>query len=50
VRSRFIAPEDLRAGRWTAAIQGVLGQARPPERPRVDGAGVAARFILDALD
>jgi L-arabinokinase len=50
LRSRFIAPEDLRTGRWAAAIRGVLGQARPPERPRLDGASVAARCILHALD
>jgi hypothetical protein len=49
LRSHFIAPEELRAGRWTPALRAVLGQPLPPERPRVDGAAVAARQILDAI-
>jgi len=46
LRCRFIAQEDLLAGRWAGAISALLAQAAPPDRARVDGAEVAAGVIL----
>jgi L-arabinokinase len=46
LRCRFLAPDDLRAGRWSAAIDALLAQPAA-ERPRIDGAAVAARTILE---
>ena len=42
LRCRYLAPEDLVAGDWKEAIEALLAQPPPPERPRVDGASVAA--------
>jgi len=49
LRCRFIAQEDLRAGRWGNAIEALLRQPPPPEQPRVDGADVAADAIVALL-
>jgi L-arabinokinase len=46
LRCREISQEDLFAGRWTNAIVDLLAQPAPPDRPRVDGADVAAAAIL----
>jgi L-arabinokinase len=46
LRCRYLSQEDLLAGRWDDAIEAVLTQPAPPERPRVDGADVAADFLL----
>ena len=46
LRCRFITQEDLLAGNWREAIDALLAQPEPPERPRVDGAGLAAGQIL----
>jgi hypothetical protein len=46
LRCRFIAQDDLLAGRWAGAISALLSQPDPPERARVDGAQIAARVIL----
>jgi hypothetical protein len=46
LRCRFIAQEDLFAGRWADAIAALLAQPDPPERARIDGAEVAASVIL----
>jgi hypothetical protein len=46
LRCRFIAQEDLLAGRWTGAISALLAQPAPPEHARVDGAGIATAIIL----
>jgi hypothetical protein len=45
-RSRFIGHNDLYAGRWLEHLEAVLGQPDPPERPRTDGARVAAARLL----
>jgi L-arabinokinase len=50
VRSRFIAPDDLRAGRWTASIHALLAQPAPAERPQAHGATVAAEHILEIAE
>jgi L-arabinokinase len=47
LRSRFISPDDLRAGRWSDAIRALLAQPHPPDDLRVDGATVAAGAVLD---
>jgi hypothetical protein len=49
LRCRHIAQEDLLAGRWRDALEALLAQADPPERPRVDGAVIAASIILDQM-
>ena len=46
LRCRYISQEDLLAGRWADAIDALLAQPAPPERPAVDGADVAADEIL----
>ena len=49
LRCRYLAPEDLVAGDWQEAIEALLAQPRPAERPRTDGASVAAVRILERL-
>ncbi len=49
LRCRFMPQEDLRAGRWRPHIDALLQQPPPPEQPRIDGAAVAARHILDLV-
>jgi hypothetical protein len=50
LRCRFIAPDDLLAGRWAAGVDAVLRQPPPPFTPMTNGAAVAAEFILDTGD
>jgi L-arabinokinase len=50
LRCRFIPQEDLLAGRWSDAIDALLGQPPPPERLDTNGADVAAEQILGILD
>jgi hypothetical protein len=47
LRCRYLAPEDLVAGNWSGAIEGLLAQPPPTGQARVDGAAVAAARILD---
>jgi L-arabinokinase len=49
LRCRHITQEDLFAGRWRDEIEALLAQAEPAERPRVDGASVAARAIQQLI-
>jgi hypothetical protein len=49
LRCGFISNEDLYAGRWESALDAVLAQPAPPERPRVDGAEVIARMLVTCL-
>jgi hypothetical protein len=49
LRCRYLSQEDLRAGRWDDAVDALLEQAAPPEQPRVDGAAVAAQFIVECV-
>ena len=37
------------AGRWLPDLDSLLAQPVPPERPRVDGAEVAAALLLDMM-
>jgi hypothetical protein len=42
--------DDLFAGRWRAALDGVLRQPAPPETIALGGAGVAADRILALVE
>jgi L-arabinokinase len=46
LRCRYINQDDLLAGRWDGPVDALLGQSPPSERPRIDGAGVAARELI----
>jgi UDP:flavonoid glycosyltransferase YjiC (YdhE family) len=46
LRCRYISQEDLLAAKWADAVDALLAQPAPPERVRIDGAGVAAGEIL----
>jgi L-arabinokinase len=45
LRCRFIDQAALRAGDWAGPLAALLAQPPPPERPRTDGAQVAATLI-----
>ncbi len=47
VRSRFIAQDDLLAGRWSASLDALLAEPAPAAPPAVNGADVAAARILE---
>jgi hypothetical protein len=47
LRCRYLPQEDLYSGRWPTAVETLLGQQAPHERPRIDGARVAAEEILE---
>lgn len=49
VRSRYLAQAELLAGRWQSALDAVLAQPVPPERPPVDGAQIIACWIAGQL-
>ncbi|MEZ5315954.1 MAG: hypothetical protein R2752_00990 [Vicinamibacterales bacterium] len=49
MRSRFIAREDLFAGRWRAALEALEAQPEPPERLEANGAEVAAGVLAGYL-
>jgi L-arabinokinase len=49
LRCRYISHDDLYEGRWEGAIEDLLGQPAPHERPRVDGAQVAAGEIMKLM-
>lgn len=48
LRCREISQEDLFGGRWADAVAALLAQPGPAERPRVDGAEIAAAEVLKA--
>lgn len=49
VRCRYAPQAEILAGHWQQALDGLLRAPAPAVRPRVDGAEVAARWILDHL-
>jgi L-arabinokinase len=49
VRCRYMPRDDLFQGRWQDYLDAVLLQPPPPERPRTDGAAVAAARLLAPL-
>jgi hypothetical protein len=46
VRAAFLDHADLFGGRWAPHLDALLGQAAPPDRPPVNGAGLAAELLL----
>jgi len=46
LRCRFMPRDDLFLGRWQDHLDAVLAQPAPAERPRTDGAAVAAGYLL----
>ena len=50
VRSRFISQDDLRGGRWEAAIRALLTASEPSENMATNGASVVADAILGVVD
>lgn len=50
LRSRFIPQHDLVAGRWSDAVDALLGQSAPPDHLSTNGADVAAQAILETAD
>ncbi len=46
LRCRYLARGGFLSGHWGAAVRGLLAQTPPPERPRIDGASIAADAIL----
>ena len=49
LRCGFIDGQDLREGRWRAALEALSVSPPPPETPRVDGAAVAAEMMSSYL-
>ncbi len=49
LRCRFLPQDDLVGGRWQSAIDALLAQPAPPERPRTDGAVVVARALIESV-
>jgi len=49
LRCRYISQQDLLAGRWADAVEALLAQPAPAERPRVDGARVATDAIMNLV-
>ena len=49
LRCRYISRQDLQAGRWADAVEALLAQPVPAERPRIDGAAVAADAIINLV-
>jgi L-arabinokinase len=46
LRAQFIEQEDLLRGNWASALDKLLSQPQPPEKPALNGADVAAEEIL----
>jgi L-arabinokinase len=46
LRARFIAQDDLLKGSWKDALEKLLSQPAPPEKPALNGADIAAAEIL----
>ena len=46
LRTQFIGREDLLRGNWAPALEKLLSQPPPPEKPALNGAEVAAEEIL----
>ena len=49
LRAQYIDQSDLFSGNWTPALEKLLAQAPAPEKPRLDGAAVAAGALLAQL-
>jgi hypothetical protein len=49
LRCRYIPIEELLAGRWRTSLDVLMASPPPPERPRADGANVAARMVVEMM-
>jgi L-arabinokinase len=49
LKCRAIAQADLVAGRWADAIDALVQQPAPAQRPRIDGASIAARRVIELV-
>jgi L-arabinokinase len=49
LRSRFIAIDELLAGRWRTPLEALVTAPPAPERPRTDGAEVAKGMLVEIL-
>ena len=49
LRAQFIEQSDLFSGNWASSLEKLLAQPAPAERPRLDGASVAADALLARL-
>jgi L-arabinokinase len=49
VRCRHMSQDDLFAGRWADAIEALMAQPAPPERPAVNGADIAVKEIMNLV-
>jgi hypothetical protein len=49
VRCEYLPQATLLAGHWQTALDRVVAAPAPPEQPAVDGAQVAARWLIDAM-
>lgn len=50
LRCRFLPQDDLFAGRWKTALEGLMAQPPAPQHVSTEGAGRAAAVIQDAVD
>jgi L-arabinokinase len=48
-RCEFIDNDSLLTGRWEPSVERLLATPMPAERPRIDGADVAANMIIEML-
>jgi len=46
LRAEFLEQKQLLSGDWSAALERLLSQSPPPEKPALDGAEIAAEEIL----
>ena len=46
LRAEFLEQKQLLSGDWSAALERLLSQAPPPEKPALNGADIAAEEIL----
>jgi hypothetical protein len=49
LRCAFISNEDLYSGAWQDALDALVTQPSPPERPQVNGAEVVVTQVLEML-
>ncbi len=49
LRAEFLEQKQLLSGDWSAALERLLSQAPPPEKPALNGAEIAADEILDLV-
>ena len=50
LRSQYMPIDDLLAGRWRSSLDALMSSPTPPERPRTDGARVAAGMAAAVVE